>query len=124
MSEAMRNAPETLVAGLRELGFTITLAGVDRVRIAPTSRLNKAARRWLETHRSELIAELQAERVESTGEVLELARYRFPNREDLPAPPPVPGRDPLAQHDTDKARFFRGDWSQAWPQDFNPGGAA
>jgi hypothetical protein len=63
-----------------------------------------------------------AKPIKSTSEVFELARKRFPDRNDLPAPPPVPGRDPLAKRGTDKARFFSSDWRQAWPQDFEPYG--
>ena len=120
MSEAARNTHETLVAGLSELGFRVTLIEGGKLHVDPASRLNEGARRWLEAHRSELIAELRAERVESTSEVANLARYRFPVREDLPPPPPppLPDRDPLVKRGTNKVTFFKGDWRRAWPRDF------
>ena len=96
------HAPKTLVAGLREMGFRMTLTSCGQLRVSPASRLNDGARQWIEKHRAELIANLEDERVGSGAEVVELARHRFPNREDLPAPPPVPGRDPLVRRGTDK----------------------
>jgi hypothetical protein len=68
-----------------------------------------------------------AKPIESAGEVLEMARARFnldPADREPPVPAPPRGRDSFAKHGTDRARFFRGDWRQAWPQDFNPGGAS
>jgi len=47
----------------------------------------------------------------TTGEVLEMARARFrldPADREPPVSAPPQGRDPLAKHGTDKARFFRG----------------
>jgi|SRR5215207_9961698 len=105
MSETVRSTPETLVAGLRELGFTITLAGGDQLRVTPESRLNEGARRWIETHRSELTAELQAEHGESTAKVLELAHERFG-----PSHPFDPSEHPSTKREAwtrpDKEWFF------------------
>ena len=48
----------------------------------------------------------------TTGDVLEMARARFrlePADREPPVSAPPQGRDPLAKHGTDKARFFHGD---------------
>ncbi len=49
--------------------------------------------------------------IESTGEVLELARAHLgemAQSEEAPYPPPEKGTDPLVHRHTAKARFFRG----------------
>jgi hypothetical protein len=68
-------------------------------------------------------------KIRNTGEVLEMARGIFGVVEDPVTPPAPPGRDPLAKKNTDKARFFCGDWREAWPENFtvhrpDTGGAA
>jgi hypothetical protein len=76
-------------------------------------------------------------KIKTTAEVLELAREVLPelkeeDRVDLGEliqanSPPERGRDPLAKHETDKARFFGEDWREAEPRDFRvhrPDGAA
>jgi hypothetical protein len=42
-------------------------------------------------------------------------------RKDSSPPAPGGGRDPLVHRDTEKARFFRGDWRNTWPHDFEVG---
>jgi len=57
----------------------------------------------------------------SLGAQLRAARDRLrerAQRKDSSPPAPGGGRDPLARRDTDKARFFKGDWRQTWPRDF------
>ncbi len=38
--------------------------------------------------------------------------------EDPVTPPVPPGRDPLVHRDSDKGKFFHGDWRQTWPHDY------
>ncbi len=59
----------------------------------------------------------------SLGAQLRATRDRLRERaqrkdSSLPASPPGGGRDPLARRGTDKAEFFKGDWRQTWPHDF------
>ena len=54
--------------------------------------------------------------VDSVAEVFELARQYFPERDGLPVPPSLRGRDPLVHRGTDKVSFFRGDWRTAGPK--------
>jgi len=95
----------------------------DRIRLRPGSLLTPELRDELKAHKAEVLALLTGrpgERVTSSAEVFEMAREAFPNRDDLPdvLPRRQRGRDPMTKHDTDKARFFRGDWREAWPQNF------
>ena|SRR5215204_5730618 len=107
---------------LRVRGYVASVNG-DRLKLRGPCRPPAELEQRLRECRDELVRLLREEesKVGTGAEVFELARKRFPNRDDLPAPPPVPGRDPLAKRSTDKARFFRGDWRRAWPQDFDPG---
>jgi hypothetical protein len=57
-------------------------------------------------------------KIHNVDEVLEMARARYCTVEDPVIPPALPGRDPMVKRDTDKARFFQGDWRKAWPEDF------
>jgi hypothetical protein len=47
-----------------------------------------------------------ADTITGAEEVFTLARRLFPNRDDLPPPPPTPGRDPMVHRDTEKEWFF------------------
>ncbi len=42
-------------------------------------------------------------------------------RKDSSPPAPGGGRDPLVHRDTEKGRFFKGDWRNTWPHDFEVG---
>ena len=55
------------------------------------------------------------------GRLRAIARERAQRKDSSPPgslPAPGGGRDRLAHRDTDKARFFRGDWRQTWPHGF------
>ncbi len=66
-------------------------------------------------------------KIRNTGEVHEMARSYFGPVEDPVTPSAPLGRDPLAQRAGEKVKFFKGDWREAWPEDFTahrPDGAA
>jgi hypothetical protein len=57
----------------------------------------------------------------SLGAYLRATRDRLRERAQLEASsPPAPGgaRDPLVHRGTEKGQFFKGDWRQTWPHDF------
>ncbi len=110
---------------LREIegrGVTLMAAPVEpRLRFRPASALTPALVEGLREHKAAILEALEVREkpdhrdpvIESTAEVLELARAHFGEiapeyREDAPYPPPEPGRDPLAHKHTDKALWFSG----------------
>jgi hypothetical protein len=132
MTEAAQNAQGvSLVTALRSKGFTARLHDGDTLRVGPESKLTLPVQEWIRKAGPLLIEELQAEPLESVAEVVELARHKL-NPTDIEYDPhPVSsaprGRDPMAQRTGDKVKFFRGDWREAWPEDFTvhrPDGAA
>jgi hypothetical protein len=118
---------------LREIenrGVTLEPAG-DRLRFRPKRNMTPELVEGLREHKVAILealegcekppqnfAEVKPSQnfdvvIESTAEVLELARAHFgeiapEHRQEAPYPPPGPGRDPLVHKHTDKARFFRG----------------
>lgn len=68
--------------------------------------------------RSEELRQDTSPRIANVGEVLELAQELLGTVEDPMTPPAPPGRDPMVKRGTDKARFFQGNWREAWPRDF------
>ncbi len=57
----------------------------------------------------------------SLGAYLRATRARLrerAQRKDSSPPAPGEGRDPLVHRGTEKGRFFRGDWRNTWPHDF------
>jgi len=94
----------------------------DRLRFWPKSALTPELLEELEEHKGEILVALGEEPVRSASEVLEKARaYLGPSgpfdSSEHPAPATL-GRDPLAHRGTDKSQFFRDDWREAWPQNF------
>ena len=132
MTEAAQNPQDvSLVEALRSKGFTVRLDNNDTLRVGPEGKLTLPLQAWIRKAQPLIIEDLQAEPLESVAEVVELARYKLNPTGIEYDPHPVSsaprGRDPLAKHNTDKARFFSRDWRQAWPEDFTvhrPDGAA
>ncbi len=116
---------------LREIenrGVTLEPVG-DRLRFRPKRNLTPELVEGLREHKAEILKRLEGGEkpdhrdpvsrvhldplIQTTGEVLELARVHFGEiapeyKMDAPYPPSDKGRDPMAHHHTDKARFFRG----------------
>lgn len=94
----------------------------DRLRFWPKSALTPELLEELKRHKAEILAVLGEEPVRSASEVREIARAHLgPSKPFDPSEHPAPadpGRDPLVHRDTDKARFFQGDWRETWPRDF------
>jgi hypothetical protein len=134
MTEAARNAQGvSLVAALRSKGFTVRLDADDGLRVGPESKLTLPVQEWIRKAQPLLIEELQAEPLESVTEVVELTRQKLNptgiEYDPHPVSPAPRGRDPMAQRTGGKVKFFRGDWREAWPEDFTAhrpsgGGAA
>lgn len=129
-----------VLSELRSRGYIATIQG-DRLKLRGPCRLSPDLERRIADCRDELVGVIRKEEerrqdtaatVAAVGEVLELAREVLPelkeeDRVDLDEliqanSPPAPGRDPMAKHGTDKARFFQGDWREAWPRDFRANG--
>lgn len=112
-----------LLREIEDRGVTLMAAPVEpRLRFRPASSLTPDLIEGLREHKAAILEAL-AERekpgpnlapvIETTAEVLELARAHFgeiapENQADAPYPPPVPGHDPLVQLHTPKAQFFQG----------------
>lgn len=102
-------------------------AAGDRLRFSPASALTPELVEGLRENKEYILEHLKrreeirqdtSPRIGAVGEVLELARARFGTVEDPVTPPALPGRDPMVGRHTDKARFFKGNWREAWPRDF------
>jgi chromatin segregation and condensation protein Rec8/ScpA/Scc1 (kleisin family) len=125
-----------VISEVQRLGASITVEDTgENLVIDPGSLLTPELIDELRHHKEGILKILRDEvqrdtskKVASVGEVLELARNVLPelkeeDRVDLDEliqanSPPPPGRDPLVHRDTEKGRFFKGDWRQTWPRDF------
>ena len=134
-----------VVKKIRDRGLELSDAD-DRLRFRPAGSLSPELKAELKEHKNEILELLANEhplkcscqrcstrtssyaKIKTTGEVLQLAREVLPelkeeDRVDLDEliqanSPPEPGRDLLAKHETDKARFFGADWREAKPRNF------
>jgi hypothetical protein len=116
-------------------GITLLPDG-DRLRFRPASALTPELREELRQHKEDILSILRRREevqqdtsplIENASEVRQIAREVLGPVENPVTPPPPPGRDPLVHRDTDKARFFRGDWRSVPPTDWTPyrhGGSA
>lgn len=111
---------------LREIegrGVTLMAAPVEpRLRFRPASALTPDLIEGLRENKAAILEALDgrekppqnfAEVIETTAEVLELARARLgdlapEHQEGVPYPPPDKGTDPLVHRHTAKARFYQG----------------
>jgi hypothetical protein len=105
-----------LLKEMTELHITLWLEGEKLRYRGPKEVLTPELLGQLKESKPEIIEALNSEVVESTAEVLEIAREVLPplaggDRVDLDEliqanKPPEPGRDPMTKHDTAKAHFF------------------
>ncbi len=111
---------------LREIegrGVTLVAAPAEpRLRFRPASRLTPELVEGLREHKAAILEALEVSEkpgqnsdpvIESTAEVLELARAHFGEiapeiRQEAPYAALEPGRDPMAHKHTDKALWFAG----------------
>jgi len=108
-----------LLDHIKAAGITLTYSSEgDKLIARPTSAVTQEMVASLREHRGAVISALCSGTIQSEAELRNMVWEVFPDRENLPVPPPIPGRDPLVHCGTDKARFFRGNWREAWPRDF------
>jgi len=107
-------------------GITLLPDG-DRLRFRPAAALTPEMIDELRQHKEDILKILRRREevqqdtsplIENASEVRQIAREVLGPVENPVTPPPPPGRDPLVHRDSDKGKFFKGDWRTTWPYDY------
>ncbi len=117
-----------VLSEVRRRNVKLWAAG-DRLRFSPANALTPELLEELRQHKEDILSilrrreEVQQDTSPHLGLGAQLRATRDRHREraqrkDSSPPAPGGGRDRLAHRDTDKAEFFKGDWRQTWPRDF------
>jgi len=101
----------------------------DYLEFSPSAALTPELLEELRQHKEDILSILRRrEEVQQDtsphlglgGRLRAISRKRAQRKNSSPSGSlPAPGgRDPLVHRDTEKGRFFKGDWRTTWPRDF------